>query len=197
MEQSIKSSEYKLPNALLKKNSNSAWLDAHTELIAKLESGYNTPLETDESSVDIRHYGFKIGGLNFLIAERMPSEVLEENTIYSIPLAPKWLIGTCNVRGEIVPVIDIEYVLSGNSRIVDTQKYKTFIIGKAEVSLGLLLNTLPIPIHFNKENRISTFKEFPKMLQPFITVGYKRNEEVWACIDFASFFSTLTSQQQI
>ena len=189
--------ERTLRDLLTESQPDSTWLDAHAELIAKLESAYNAPAETKEVSSDVRYYGFSIGELNVLIAENTPCEILEENIIYSIPLTPNWLIGTCNVRGDIVPIIDLEHILTGKIRIVEPHKYKTFIIGEAENTIGLLLNKLPIQIHFKKENQTSIFSELPKLVRPFITIGYKRNQEVWACIDFASFFATLTNQQEL
>ena len=195
MEETIQSPKDTLLNTLNKTNSHSTWLDAHTELITKLESEYETPEETKEKTTVVRHYGFNIGVLNLLIAEDMPCEVLEENSIYSIPLAPSWLIGTCNVRGDIIPIIDLEHILSGKDRITKPNEHKTFIIGEAENAMGLLLNKLPIPIHFKEENQISNFSGLPKQVRSFITIGYKREQQVWICIDYSSFFTTLTSQQ--
>ena len=196
MEESIHSQEDILRNILDKNSSHSSWLDTHTELISKLESEYEIPDEVKAASIFIRHYGFNIGGLNLLIAQDMPCEVLEENSIYSIPLAPSWLIGTCNVRGDIVPIIDLEHLLCGNNRITKPNEYKTFIIGEAESAVGLLLDKLPTPIHFKEENQLSNFSGLPKQIRSFITRGYNRDQQIWVCLDYSSFFTTLTNQQK-
>ena len=193
MEESVKTSEDIVPSTASK--SSSTWLDAQTELITKLESEFEISNKTKQDQTIIRHYGFCIGELNLLITEDMPCEVLEDNDFYSVPLAPKWLVGTCNVRGDIVPIVDIEHILNGNTNNVKSNEYKTFIIGKAENAMGLLLNKLPIPIHFKKHDQISDFSELPKLVQPSVTIAYKRNQVIWARIDFASLLAKLTNQQ--
>ena len=193
MEEIIKSSERYISNSLDKTKSQASWLDAHTDLLAKLESGYEISHETIEEISGVRHYGFNIGGLNILVPENVRCEVLEENIIYSVPLAPSWLIGACNVRGDIVPIIDLEHILTGRERSKISSQDKTCVIGNAENSIGLLLNQLPNSIHFNKENSINNFSNLPKIVQPFITSGYRRDEKDWVCIDFVSFFSTLAN----
>ncbi len=193
MEEFINTSERTLHDTSNQSKPQSSWLDAHAELIAKLESAYNAPLEPKEVSSEVRHYGFKIGELNLLIAENTPCEVLEEDIIYSVPHTPKWLIGVSNVRGDVVPIIDLERILTGKIRIMEPHQYKTFIIDKAENSLGLLLNKLPTPIHFKKEDQLVDFTTSPEQVRPFVLFGYKRDEEVWVCLDLPAFFESLTN----
>ena len=164
MEEFINTSERTLHDTSNQSEPQSSWLDTHAEFIAKLESAYNAPLESKEVSSEVRHYGFSIGELNLLVAENMHCEILEENIIYPIPLAPNWLVGTCNVRGDIVPIIDLEHILTGKIRIAGPHEYKTFIIGEAENAMGLLLSKLPVPIHFKKESQISIFSGLPKLV---------------------------------
>ncbi|MGI9227701.1 MAG: chemotaxis protein CheW [Gammaproteobacteria bacterium] len=197
MEEFVKSSEDIVRITTSKSSSRSTWLDAQTELITRLESEYEISDETKQDQTVIRHYGFRIGGLNLLITEDLPCEVLEENNFYSVPLAPKWLVGTCNVRGDIVPIVDLEHILTGNTNNFKPNEYKTFIIGNAENAMGLLLNKLPIPIHFKKYDQISDFSELPKLVQPSVNKAYKKNQEIWSCIDFASLLAALTNKQSM
>ena len=197
MTETLKSPENIVSTDSNESNTNSSWLDAQTELITRLESEYNVPTEITSDTEVVRHYGFSVGQLNLLITEDEPCEVLEENDFYSVPLAPKWLVGTCNVRGDIVPIIDIEHILNSSSDKTQPLDSKAFIIGKQENALGLLLSKLPMPIHFKKHDQINDYSELPEVVRTSVSIAYKRGQDIWACIDFANLLATLTNQQSI
>ena len=44
------------------------WLEKHGKLIAKLQSDFQLPQVTDQSSTSTRFHTFNIGSLNFLVA---------------------------------------------------------------------------------------------------------------------------------
>ena len=65
-----------------------SWVDAHAELITKLESGYGVLGDTTADIFEIRHYGFVVGNLSLIINEGLNCEVLEDRSIHPIPLLP-------------------------------------------------------------------------------------------------------------
>ena len=193
MEETIKLSNVTLLDKENETSSRTGWVEKHAELIAKLEAEYQSPHEAEDDSLGIRYYGFNIGGLNLLISEHISSEILEDNIIYPIPLAPSWLLGACNVRGDIVPIINLEQIITGEISIFEPMEYKTLILAEEGNTLGLPLVKLPKPIHFKQEERISNYSKLPELVQPFITVAYKRSQSIWACIDFPSFITSFTN----
>ena len=169
---------------------NVAWSDAHTELITKLEASYDIKSEAKTEIYEIRHYGFVIAGLNLLIEENLNCEVLEDRSIHPIPLLPNWVVGASNVRGDAVPIINLERFLTNKSRVLSAYNYRILIIGKEENAIGLLINNLPRPIYFETESLSNNFTKLPEELQPFVTFGYEKDQELWVNIDFASFFES-------
>ena len=169
------------------------WSDAHTELITKLEASYDIQSETKPDIYEFRHYGFVVGSLNLLIEEDINSEVLEDRSIHPIPLLPNWVVGASNVRGDAVPIINLEHFLTNKTRVLSPNNYRILIIGKEENAIGLLINNLPRPIFFETENQSNNFTTLPEELQPFVTFGYEKDQELWVNIDFASFFESSTT----
>ena len=169
------------------------WVERHAELITKLEAEYQTSQEVKDDSSDIRYYEFSVGNLNLLISDEMSSEILEDSIINPIPLAPSWLLGAGNVRGDIVPIIDLEQIVTGEIGVTEPVDYKILILSQGGDSIGLLLAKLPVPINFKIEERVSDYSKLPKLIQPFTTVAYKRKHNIWVCLDHPSFISSFSN----
>ncbi|MFZ5993579.1 MAG: chemotaxis protein CheW [Thermodesulfobacteriota bacterium] len=72
---------------------------------------------------DIKQYlTFVLGGENFALETSRVKEVLEYTTITRIPRMPEFLCGVINLRGNVVPVMDMRLKLGMPSaeRTVDT-----------------------------------------------------------------------------
>ena len=52
-------------------------------------------------------YGYQVDTLNFLIRQGCVSEVLQMTDIWTLPGAPRWLLGLVNLRSNLVPVFDL------------------------------------------------------------------------------------------
>ncbi len=171
----------------------SKWKDEHAELIKKLESAYEPPSENAEQELDNRRYCLQIAGMNLIIDKETHCELLEESNIFSLPLSENWLVGMTNVRGDIVPVIDIEQILNKEEEknSSNLNNSKVIVIDKAENALGLLINNLPKSLIFNDDEIITDFSDLPDSLQAYALYGYKKNNENWICIDLSSFLQSL------
>ena len=84
-----------------------SWLLENEKLIEKLESAYQGKSNEKESSTVLRCYGFKAGNMNFIIDEATACEILDESNIHFVPMSASWLIGVSNIRGDVVPIIDL------------------------------------------------------------------------------------------
>jgi len=175
------------------KSTRTGWLEKHAELIKKLEAEYQFTPDANKSSTDERYFGFTIGSLNMLLSASLSSEILEDSLIYPIPLSPNWLLGACNHRGDIVPVIDFEQIISGDKSAIEAGKHKTLVLDKDENAIGIQLSKLPSPINFKKKERLNNFSKLPKLVQPFVTKAYKKGGKIWVCVDFPFFIESFTN----
>ena len=179
---------------LVEPSSRLGWVEKHAELITKLEAEYQRPHDVKDELSDLRYYSYSSAGLSLLIPNDITSEVLEESNVHSIPLAPKWLMGACNVRGDIVPIIDINQILKNEKTQLNTRQNITLILGSVEKAIGLTLDQLPKAIQFKKEEQTTNYKKIPELMKPFITMAYIKNQKLWLCIDFPSLITSFTNK---
>ena len=176
------------------KSTRASWLDKHAELIAKLEAEYQQPIDADEETSVLHFHEFNVGDLNILISEYHSPEILEDNVVCPMLLTPGWVIGMCNVRGEIIPVFDLEKIIFPDITIARPENYKTLILRDGKYTIGLPLFSLPKLVHLDKSDVVSDSSKVPELVTPFIKEIYKRKHKIWVLLDLSSFLAFLKAK---
>ncbi|PKL15742.1 MAG: chemotaxis protein CheW [Spirochaetae bacterium HGW-Spirochaetae-5] len=83
------------------------------EEMTRTEEGYVSPLESGSERVDgaagdmVLYLTFLLGKELFGIQVSEIREVIEYKQVFKIPRVPEYLKGVINLRGEVVPIIDL------------------------------------------------------------------------------------------
>lgn len=98
---------------------------------------------------------FRIGNENYGLELSQTREIIEYGGITSVPLMPNFLRGVINLRGEVVPVIDLAVRLGRNP--IDIQKRTCIIVVELENNeqnhvLGLLADAVSEVIELSDDN---------------------------------------------
>ncbi|HEY6528318.1 MAG TPA: chemotaxis protein CheW [Cellvibrionaceae bacterium] len=98
---------------------------------------------------------FRIGNEQYALELSQTREIIEYGGITSVPLMPNFLRGVINLRGEVVPVIDLAVRLGRNP--IDVQKRTCIIVVELASSdqnhvLGLLADAVSEVIELSEDN---------------------------------------------
>jgi twitching motility protein PilI len=95
-------------------------------------------------------FGFRIGDLGLLVPERMGTEVVARTALAAIPRSAPWLSGIYNLRGNLVPVIDLAVRLGIDRPPVQTHASSEhaamphiLIFGKGDRAVGITIDGFP------------------------------------------------------
>jgi chemotaxis signal transduction protein len=82
--------------------------------------------------------------------------IVEQFELVEIPKSPPWLLGACNVEGNIVPVVDLSiYLDPDNAMAIDTRTQRLLIGGSqgdnSENAIGLAFTGLPIQLRYSPQ----------------------------------------------
>ncbi|RKZ29342.1 chemotaxis protein CheW [bacterium] len=88
-------------------------------------------------------------------------EVVELRPIVPVPETPEFILGVINLRGEVLPVIDIKKRL-GFGNVHAEINSKIIIVENDRYKAGLLVESLPYVIHSDTEK----IKPEPTTIQP-------------------------------
>lgn len=126
--------------------------------------------EGPESEANI--YGtFFVGESEYAISVAAIQEVVNEPKQFTdVPLSPKYLIGLFNLRGVIIPVVDLAKIFDGASDNSDSLDRKVAIIEHGEHCFGLLVDRTG-DVFNAKDAERSVFSRKPGDLRETIVDG--------------------------
>jgi twitching motility protein PilI len=122
---------------------------------------------------------FRLGGEAFLLAREETREVLAyPAAVTRIPGARSWIRGLSNVRGQLLPVIDLRAFLGSGTTAV-TRTSRVLVANHREIPAGLVVDEV---MGFRRffESEFST--DLPPTLlrcERYLAGAFRRGAEVW------------------
>jgi len=129
---------------------------------------------------------FRIGNENYGLELSQTREIIEYSGITEVPLMPKFLRGVINLRGEVVPVIDLAVRLGRKS--IEVQKRTCIIVVELQSNeqnhvLGLLADSVSEVIEMNDDNIEDAPSFGANIRADFIQGIAKRDDEFVVLLD--------------
>lgn len=120
------------------------WLDRPYELLQQFElraravlAGQARDTQEGDEWVGV---SFRLGAETFLVARDETREVLSvPNFLTRVPGAKAWIRGLANVRGQLLPVIDLRAFLGGGSAPIG-RSARILVVNHRDVPAGLLVD---------------------------------------------------------
>lgn len=142
--------------------------------------------KTQAVEVIKQYLTFRIGNENYGLELSQTREIIEYSGITEVPLMPNFLRGVINLRGEVVPVIDLAVRLGRKS--IEVQKRTCIIVVELENNeqnhvLGLLADSVSEVIDMNDDNIEDAPSFGANIRADFIQGIAKRDDEFVVLLD--------------
>jgi twitching motility protein PilI len=134
---------------------------------------------------------FRLDGNSLLVPMEQVVEILDYPVLSAVPLTQPWVRGIANIRGNLLPVIDLNGYL-GNALTQVTDKTRVLVIDYEGLYSGLVVDEVMGLKHFLDEEYTEDEADVAALLQPYIGYGYRRNEQIWWVL---SLYAVADSQQ--
>jgi purine-binding chemotaxis protein CheW len=89
---------------------------------------------------DLQIVGFRIGRETFGLPISMVREIVRVPEITSVPNAPDYIVGVINLRGRIIPVVDLRKRF-GEKSFEPNKKNRIVVVELESRPIGLLVNS--------------------------------------------------------
>ena len=123
--------------------------------------------------------GFRIGEEQFVAARDEVREVLMlPDTMTRVPGAHRWLLGIANLRGHLLPLVDVKLML-GSGRTSLRRTTRVISVNHREIPAGLVVDEV---LGFRRFMDHEFAKETPKTIvrcERFLNGTYQRADESW------------------
>ncbi|MGR9052865.1 MAG: chemotaxis protein CheW [Gammaproteobacteria bacterium] len=137
---------------------------------------------------DRARYGFRVGPTGFLFPKDCTGEVVIAPEICPIPYTRAWMLGIVSLRGNLLPVFDLEHLLFETP--IPTHKPMVLILDQQTRSMGFVLKNSPEWLTALTP-AASADIPVPDILKSIITRCYKQADTVWLDVDKKQLFTFL------
>jgi len=125
-----------------------------------------------------RGIGFRVGTHYLVSSINEVNEILTLPALTVVPGTRGWLLGVANVRGNLVPVIDLKQYLEGE-RTVLTDSSRVLLVRQLGGSVGLLIDEVLGQRSFSEEQRGDARSEEDDRYARFVAEKYPLGDVVW------------------
>lgn len=136
-----------------------------------------------------RGIGFRIGQRYLVSGINEVNEILTPPALTIVPGTRGWLLGVANVRGNLVPVIDLKQYLEGERTQV-TDASRVLLVRQAGGSVGLLIDEVLGQRSFSEEQRAEAIGEDDERYGRFVGEKYPLGEMHWGQFSMATLVRT-------
>ena len=128
---------------------------------------------------------FRLGRTRLVAPMDDVIEILDLPVLSSVPLTQPWVRGIANVRGSLLPVIDLNGYL-GNELPRVTNKTRVLVIDFNGVYSGLVVDEVLGLKYFLEEDLTDEEPDVDDELRPWLRSGFRRGDEVWGVFSLLS-----------
>jgi len=122
---------------------------------------------------------FSVGGRNLTTPLGDVKEILNYPAfITNVPGTRDWIRGIANIRGTLLPVVDLQGFLLGQST-VPGRRSRVLVIDHQGGYSGLLVDQMVGIRHFRPSDRVEDAVGTPEAFAPYLEFHYKHSNEVW------------------
>ncbi len=127
--------------------------------------------------------GFRVGGDKLIAAMSEVEEILDVPEYTKVPGVKSWVVGIANVRGSLLPIMDLKgYVLG-----IDMQQRKRgrlIVINFKGFSTGLLVDEVYGMRRFYIEDQSQEKPQVHNHISPYIKNMFSKDNENWPVFSF-------------
>ncbi|MDX1433452.1 MAG: chemotaxis protein CheW [Gammaproteobacteria bacterium] len=129
-----------------------------------------------------RGIGFRLDEQHLVSAMADVLEVLHCPRLARVPGAKEWLLGIANLRGALLPVVDMHGFLRGRPGAI-TRDSRVLVIGRDDLLTGLLVDEVYGVKHFPKAGRTNGADVYAPWLAAYVTGSFREGEGRWLEFD--------------
>jgi len=128
--------------------------------------------------------GFRIGQENFVADRNQVREVLMlPESMTRVPGAKRWLLGIANLRGHLLPLIDLKMFL-GSGRTSLRRVTRVISINHREIPAGIVVDEVQGFRRFTDSEYVQQAPQTAVRCERYLQGAYQRGPDHWPVFNF-------------
>jgi len=148
------------------------------ELLAALEAKCRTKASGLPAQEEVRE---EWTGVLFRLREQFllapmaeVSEIVSLPDVTRVPGVRPWVLGLANMRGNLLPVMDLQGFLYGEASTADPKSRRLLVVNQGGVYAGLLVDAVLGMKHLWVDEQAEELPPLPDSLRPYILTSFSR-----------------------
>ncbi len=130
--------------------------------------------------------GFRIGDITLVAPLTQVNEILHYPKLTLVPGTLSWVKGLANIRGTLLPVMDLRGYL-GQSAVTPDAHSRIMVIQQENLSAGLLVDEVLGLKHFDpQQEAITRVKKLNEAVKPYIQGAFLQSDQTWYVFNMAT-----------
>lgn len=158
-------------------------------LLQDIESRSRTKALGLPQQIEVRRtwsgVGFRLGEVHLLTKLEEVDEILVSPEMTRVPSALSWVKGIANIRGMLLPIMDLRDFIDGEA-IQAGRKTRIILIKKGELVSGLMVDEVFGMRHFFEEERTENVPEVSDNLKKYIQGAFRKGNVHWGIFNMGN-----------
>lgn len=120
---------------------------------------------------------FELRGYRLLAPMEEVAEIVTTPPCTRIPGVKPWACGMANMRGNLLPVMDLQGFLYGENLPRDTHRQRLIVVNHGGVYAGLVVESVVGMKHFWMDDRDAELPFRDQVLAPYLTGSFRAGDE--------------------
>lgn len=145
--------------------------------------------ESIEAAGHWRGVGFRLGARRLVSSFDEVMEILPMPPVTPVPGAQPWMLGVANVRGTLLPVVDLKQFLEGERTVVHDGQ-RMLVVRQSGGNVAVLIDELFGQRTFNDTHRAEMAGENEGRYGHFVSQVYRLADTNWAVFSMQTLTRT-------
>lgn len=133
--------------------------------------------------------GFRLGDIQLVSDMDQVKEILTHVTLSRLPGVKHWVKGVANVRGNLLPILDLRGLILGESARM-TRRSRVLVLQHRGIHAGLVVDEVFGMRHFLEEEFSDDKDRLGETLRPYLNGIYHQSGAVWGVLDIHRLVET-------
>ncbi|MEM6639139.1 MAG: chemotaxis protein CheW [Pseudomonadota bacterium] len=158
--------------------------DQPFELLREMERRATARYASDADTTAWVGVGLRVGSHRYVVAREAIREVMKRPDLTRVPGAQSWLRGLANVRGQLLPVVDLHMLVDGGPTSSD-RRTRVVIANNDDVPMAVLASEVFGFRRFADQDRVGAEDASGDLaLAEFVDGAFRRDGATWPVLSF-------------
>ena len=121
---------------------------------------------------------FQVASTSLVVPLGEVLEILEFPELTLLPMTQPWVLGMANIRGSLLPVIDLNGYLDGSETKITTRT-RVLVIDHNDVFTAVVVDEVLGIKHFMNDEFVSSEAIVEDALRPYTQNGFQSGDQYW------------------